>query len=128
MPVDHLTQRIAQLIDDLRTIQTELEHPTAPGGIAIPGAPDEVLLELKSAVDRMRLYLWAYFDSRGAKSKLADTTLQVLRVQRTTEMLHALRTNLNVAGLPNVPSVRDLLSEIRAMVEIAEEERGQKSA
>ena len=127
MPVD-LKQRLAKLTEDLRAIQTELEHPTAPGGVAIPTAPDEVLLELKAAVDRMRLYLWAYFDSRGTKHKPLDTTLQVLRVQRTAEMLHVLRTSLELAGLPNVPSVRDLLSEIRAMAEMADDDQGQKSA
>ena len=126
--MEPLSQRLAQLAQDLRTIQTELEHPTSPGGVAIPAAPDEVLLDLKSAVDRMRLYLWAYFDSRGAKPKPLDSTLQVLRVQRTAEMLHALRANLEASGLPNVPSVRDLLQEIRAMADIADDEPDQKSA
>ncbi|HEU5450767.1 MAG TPA: hypothetical protein VFU76_02220 [Terriglobales bacterium] len=126
--MDQLKQRVAQLTEDLRTIQTELEHPTSPGGVAIPAAPDEVLLELKAAVDRMRLFLWAYFDSRGAKHKPLDTTLQVLRVQRAAEMLHVLRTNLELSGLPSTPSIRDLLNEIRAMADIADEERGQKSA
>lgn len=123
-----LSQRVAKLVEELQAIQTALEHPSAPAGLAVPAVPDPVLLELKSAVDRMRLYLWAYFDSRGASKPALESTLQVLRVQRTAEMLHALRANLKNSALPNVPSARDLLSEIRAMSEIAVKTPDQKSA
>lgn len=123
-----LAQRMAALVQELKTIEAELARPSAPSGVVTEAVPESVLLEFKTAVDRMRLILWAYFDSRGMVSKPSlDATLQALRVQRTTEMLQALRSTLRHGAL-NAPGTQELVREVHALAEATADNRDRRRA
>lgn len=111
-----VAERIAHVVQELQTIQTEMERPPTVAGIARPSAPEALLWELKAAVDRMRLFLWAQMDSRAASSQSAkEAMMQRLRIERAVEMLHNVRVQMDQAGLPDERAAQNLMTEIHAL-------------
>lgn len=119
--MDDITKRIERVTGDLRAIQQELDAPAGK-----PASPQQselvdqlvggdLLKDLKSAVDQMRHFLWAYID---ATSREGDTDLraaiQAYRMQRVTEMLKMLR-EVDEPPLAAIPESRSFFEEINAI-------------
>ncbi len=116
-----LDDRAKRVIEELLVIQAELsETPSAPPvGLATPKLSPELVHQLKSAVDHVRLLLWAYIDSRyDASGDQWQKSLQKARLERTTEMLRALRDEISKAGMPRAPEAHLFQGEVEAMAQL----------
>ena len=125
--MDDIGLRIRRMTEDLRVIQEELDRAAALD----PRHPErsrlldelvtlELLAEFRSAIDHMRTFLWAYVEAATKKSGgSVDATLQMVRVQRATEMLRMLRRQLEAPNSIPVPETRSLLAEISAIAHTA---------
>ena len=125
--VEEVSQRIRRMTEDLRAIQEELNQTAALD----PEHPDrsrllnelvtlELLADFRSAIDHMRTFLWAYVEAATRKSGASvDSTLQVARIQRATEMLRMLRQQFTAPNSVPVPEVRTLFEEISTLAHTA---------
>ena len=111
-----LEDRIRDIIRELQEIQHELENPSDTRLLASPRLPDALAREFKAEVDRLRVFLWAYMEAHAASSdRDRETRIQSLRVERATEMLMAVRTQMGKAGLGDEAHARTLLSEVHTL-------------
>ncbi len=118
-----LDDRVRRVIEELLAIQAELSAPS-PGpkvGLALPKLSPELVHQLKSIIDHLRLLLWAYIDSREPEAQQGmSTSLQKARLARTTDMLRALRPEITKDGVPPAPEAPRFVGEVKAMAELVE--------
>jgi hypothetical protein len=115
-----LDNRVTSLIRDLFAIQAELSASAQPrSGLAPPRLSAEVARQFRSAVDSLRLALWAYIDSRSGAATMEDT-LQRRRVERIVEMLQAVRGDIADGALPAPQETSRLLGEFQAIADLAQ--------
>jgi len=122
-----VSERIRRVTEDLRVVQEELNRAAALD----PQHPErfrmldelvtlDLLADFRSAIDHMRMFLWAYVEAATKRSGGGmDATLQTARVQRATEMLRMLRQQLAAPDSVPVPEARSLFAEISALAHTA---------
>ncbi len=93
----HVRQDLARLQESLNWAamqRNEEGGPPTPAGVGF-----EEITAFKGAIDDMRHFLWAYIEglSKG------DYALQTFRMQRATEMLRALRNDMETSPMPPAP-------------------------
>lgn len=114
-----LEHRVKGAIQELSEIQHAVETADAGATVTLPKLSDESLHKLKATVDRLRLSLWAYMESRSEPAHSdREGRIQAFRVERATEMLVALRTQMSKAGLGDETHARNLVHEIRTLAEL----------
>jgi hypothetical protein len=118
---DDITRRIQRVTEDLRVIQEELgaaavEEPAGEADHLLDQLLEHDLInDFKSAVDRMRQFLWAYIDAVCKKEgRNVDYTLQAFRMQRVTEMLRILRERVELPQIMQLPEAHSFFEEIQA--------------
>ena len=112
--MNNMNERIRRITEELWDLHEELSSGPA-GSPATPGRSLErpVLSAFKAAVDHMRLLVWALIQgSRQPAEGSNEQLLNSVRAERVTEMLQALRTELQVGSLAESPVVRTMLAEI----------------
>ncbi len=113
-----LRERIARATEELRAIEEELTRKGE--GAAASLETLEELKEFRAVIDHLRTFLWAYVEAATKESGGSlKSTLQSARVERTRQMLHALREQLEAPGSAPVPAVRSLFEEITAIADTA---------
>ncbi len=113
-----MTERIRRVTEELWDLHEELS-PSSGGG---PGRASHhlerpVLSAFKAAVDHMRLVVWALIQAQASKQPAEGSgeLLSSVRAERVTEMLKALRPDLDAGGLAQSPAGRGMLAEISAI-------------
>ena len=109
--MDNFNERIRRITEELWDLHEEL-------GSSQPGTPARtverpVLSVFKAAVDHMRLVVWALIQgSRQTAEGSSEQLLNGVRAERVTEMLKALRSDLEGGRLAQSPAGRTMLAEI----------------
>ncbi|MGH9530762.1 MAG: hypothetical protein ACRD2Q_00105 [Terriglobales bacterium] len=106
--IRRITEELWGLHEDLSSISSE-----TPGKHSLERP---VLSAFKAAVDHMRLLVWALIQgSRQPAEGSSDQLLNSVRAERVTEMLKALRAELEVGNLGKSPAGRTMLAEISSI-------------
>lgn len=124
-----LSRRIHRITEELRLLQEELRHASLPDPTRREPAQMlqdlrslESVNHLRSSVDHMRTFLWAYVEAATQRfGGSVDSALQTARVRRTTEMLRVLREQFSAPESVPMPEARSLFAEISAMAHTAYE-------
>jgi hypothetical protein len=106
-----IAQRAAQLAVELRELQTQItvEARNCPKRLAEDKATLELIRELKSAVDAMRMLLWRYIDQQAAERA---STANAHGLNEATAALRSLRAE-------NLPSAaaESFIESVTSMVD-----------
>ena len=117
-PLDEITERIARVTDELRIIQTQLDtaarNATEQQAVVDKLIAGDLLNDLKSAVDNMRHFLWAYIEATAEGPEELKNAIQGYRMQRVTEMLRLLRAS-ETEELKAVPFAHSFFEEINSI-------------
>ena len=116
--MNNMTERIRRITEELWDLHEELS-PSSGGG---PGTSSHhlerpVLSAFKASVDHMRMLVWALIQAK-ASSPSAEASGELMsstRAERVTEMLKALRPDLEAGNLAQSPAGRGMLAEISAI-------------
>lgn len=113
-----LPERIHSATRDLRQLQQEIQSPLPAAGPRLAEINNADLKEFKAVVDYVRQLLWTYIQADSLKhGQNVDEEVRSLRLQRVTEMLHAIQQEVKVRQLtPNSATV----SFLNAVQEIAD--------
>jgi hypothetical protein len=122
--MDDICARIRRITSDLNVLQDELEWQKVSKSSQEHQAQllEEILSldlvsDFKSAVDRVRHFLWCYIENAASEStQPVDYALQSHRLRRVTEMLRMLRNN-GVPELSTLPEARTFFEHVTSMVE-----------
>ena len=116
--MNNMNERIRRVTEELWDLHEELSPSSGAG----PGRPSHhverpVLSAFKAAVDHMRLVVWALIQAHASRppEEGSGELLSNVRAERVTEMLKALRTDLEAGSLAQSPSGRSMLAEISAI-------------
>ena len=116
--MDNITERIRRVTEELWDLHEELS-PSSGGGPGKLSHPLErpVLSAFKASVDHMRLVVWALIQAQASKppAEASGEVLSSVRAERVTEMLKALRPDLEAGSLAQSPAGRTMLAEISAI-------------
>ncbi len=115
-----LNARVHDLLGELRNLQDELSHPARDqkSGMASPKLPLETTQQLQSAVDALRLFLWAYLDTYSGNLAVEEK-LQQIRTEATADMLCLLDAKFRTGGVPHTPQAQRLCHQIVGMNDLA---------
>jgi hypothetical protein len=113
-----LHQRVLNVVNELQTIQVELGHPEADpaNGLAAPKVPLEDAQKLKTAVDQLRLFLWAYLEAWSHGNADPTSRLQKIRMESVADILRLLHDDFRMKGVPPSPEARRLAEQLRAVL------------
>ena len=120
-----LARQLREMAEQLQFLEKKL---TSPGTrllgrqYYLDGHPvdPEVLSEFKSCLDRTRHSVWALLEAlSGYSSHSIAEALQEYRMQRASELLHALRPEVEAARRPDSASARAFFEEIEIVSELA---------
>ncbi len=134
--VGDVTARIRRVTDDLRALQEQLDVAAHQAAAQRDKVLDELvdgdlLNDLKSAVDNVRHFLWAYIEATTQNPEDLKSAIQGYRMQRVTEMLRVLREHES-PDMHNIPEARSFFEEINnithATVERYNKEKGDGAA
>jgi hypothetical protein len=103
--VESVSERIRAVMAELQQIQDVLEQERSVED-TLPDLP--AVTDLKNYLDNLRHFVWAYLEAQSQQGTGdLDSTLQNYRMKRVTEMLRALRVQLDdvdPASAPEAPS------------------------
>ena len=127
MRADQITQRIQHITKEIKTLQESLdqirtserleeEKHRLVGECLSP----EMIVDLKSSVDNLRLFLWDYLEAsaRHPSGLTSDYALQAYRMRRATEMLEMLNRSTLRSGEP-LPEVCSFFERIQNVAHMA---------
>jgi len=110
-----LDSRLEALILELAAVEREMQRQSALGNAQGPSIPSELLDRFKAAVDRVRLRVWAYMDTRyPGLGKDMQHVLQQRRMERAAELLLAIREEALSEGMVLTGSVEALAEQVQA--------------
>jgi hypothetical protein len=114
--VGDVTARIRRVTDDLRALQEQLDVAAHQARAQRDKVLDELvdgdlLNDLKSAVDNVRHFLWAYIEATTQNPDELKNAIQGYRMQRVTEMLRVLREH-DGPDMHDIPEARSFFEEI----------------
>lgn len=106
-------QQLTDLITAIQALERELGTPAADPrtGLAVAKVSLSSAQELKTSVDRFRIFLWAYIDSWSNKASTASK-LRDIRIACASDLLVALSRDFQQEGVPATPAVERLQTEI----------------
>lgn len=108
--MESVSDRIRAVIAELEEIQDLLEEER-PAAEALPDLP--AVVELKNYLDNLRHFVWAYLEAQSQQGAGdIDSTLQNYRMKRVTEMLRALRAQLDEGEPANGPDAPSFFQEL----------------
>ena len=112
-----LVERVQAVLRELAALRAELGSPTADPatGLAVPKLSAEYMRDFKHEIDQMRMFLWAYLDTRAAGSADPRNRLEQIRMESAAEILQQLRQEFCVTGVPPTTEARRLSEQIRAV-------------
>ena len=94
----------------------------SPGKCTLDGETieAELLAEFKTALDQTRHSVWALLDGlAGYSGYTVEEVLQNYRMQRASELLHALRGQVQSAAVPESAAARTFMEEVQIVAELA---------
>jgi predicted RecB family endonuclease len=117
--VGDVTTRIRRVTDDLRILQEQLDLAAHQAQAQRDKVLDELvdgdlMNDLKSAVDNVRHFLWAYIEATTQNPDDLKSAIQGYRMQRVTEMLRVLREHES-PEMHNIPEARSFFEEINSI-------------
>ena len=112
-----LVERVQAVLRELAALRAELGSPTTDPatGLAVPKLSAEYMRDFKHEIDQMRMFLWAYLDTRAASSADPRNRLEQIRMESAAEMLQLLRQDFRNTGVPPTTEGRRLSDQIRAV-------------
>jgi hypothetical protein len=122
---DRLVADLGELVEQLRFLESALTSSRtrlAAGKCMLDGETieAEALAEFKTALDQTRHSVWALLEGlAGYSGYTVEEVLQNYRMQRATELLHALRGPVATASMPESAFARTFLDEVRIVAELA---------
>ena len=120
-----LAQALGQLARQLRSLEAKLTSADATltlGEFYLEGEHIEMeaLADLKSALDHARHSVWAVLESLSEDyGQSIEEALQEYRMQRATELLHALRKQVDSPIRPNTAVARSFFEEVQVVADLA---------
>lgn len=125
--MNDLTPRIRRVTEDLKAVQEQLISATAPGASGVAREAileslleENLLFDFKSSVDHMRHLLWTYIETEVNKNEGdVHATLQQVRMQRVTEMLHVLAPTVEEAEMNEHPQAQSFFEIIHQIANTA---------
>jgi hypothetical protein len=127
MRADQITQQIQQITKGIKALQESLDQLSTSERLEDEKHRlvseclwPELIVDLKSSVDNMRIFLWNYLESCAPhpNGTATDYAIQAYRMRRATEMLEM----LNRATLKaSVPEVRSFFERIENIAHVAME-------
>jgi hypothetical protein len=133
--VEKLAARIERVRKDLLAIQQELTSGaaweragTAPPPPAAPTVDLASIQGLKSSVDEMRHFLWWLLQEISLASGTGADSLQQFRMNRATEMLCSLRTEMALSQSPDKPETRSFFDALQSFTTITVDRHMAESA
>lgn len=113
-----VTARIRRVTEDLRVVQDELNEAAHQAQAQRDKVLDELvggelLNDLKSAVDNVRHFLWAYIEATTQNPEDLKSAIQGYRMQRVTEMLRVLRDD--TPDMSAIPEAHSFFEEINSI-------------
>lgn len=115
-----LAEELRDLADQLRFLESALTSSRTRlrgGQCVLDGEPveTELLSEFKSALDHARHSVWALLEAlAGYSGHTVDEVLQNYRMQRASELLHVLRSEIESPRIPDSASARSFFDEVRS--------------
>lgn len=122
---DRLAADLGELVEQLRFLEATLTSShtrLSPGKCTLDGETieAELLAEFKTALDRTRHSVWALLEGlAGYSGYTVEEVLQNYRMQRASELLHALRGQVQSAAVPESAAARTFMEEVQIVAELA---------
>jgi len=120
-----LARQLRDMAEQLQFLEKKLVSPATQllgRQYFLDGHPvdPEVLSEFKSSLDRTRHSVWALLEAlSGYSAHAIAEALQEYRMQRASELLHALRPEIEAVHRPNNATARSFFEEIEIVSELA---------
>jgi len=124
MRADQITQQIQQITKGIKALQESLDQLSTSERLEDEKHRlvseclwPELIVDLKSAVDNMRLFLWDYLESCAPhpNGTATDYAVQAYRMRRATEMLEMLNRATLRGPVPEVCSFFERIENIAHM-------------
>ncbi len=112
-------ERATRLMLDIGRMQDELATPAISPltRLAVPKLSSQPARDLKTAVDKFRLFLWAYLDSWSAKDDV-ESKLRNIRLDCICDMLAVLYRDFREHGVPSGAGGERLFLEVGRMADL----------
>ena len=118
--MSNLPEKIQAATQELRQLQEEIQ--TSPAEPKLAEINTEALREFKAVIDYVRQLLWNYVQADTAQSgHSVDEQVRSLRLQRVTEMLHAIQQEVKVRQLKPNPATVTFLNAVQEIADAAVE-------
>lgn len=128
IPVEDLKARLSRLCSDIAQIEHELKQVAQQqDGQPVELCDEQLLAEVKSAVDRVRHLLWPYVEAAANRANGIDQALQHYRMERVTAMLQELSERLTEPRLEALPEAQSFFSNIQEIATNAVEKHLERS-
>jgi uncharacterized protein (DUF433 family) len=120
-----LAQELRDLADQLRFLEATLTSSRTrltAGQCLLNGEPVdiELLSDFKSALDHARHSVWALLEAlAGYSGHTVDEVLQNYRMQRASELLHVLRSEIESPTITDSIAARTFLDEVQIVADLA---------
>ncbi len=123
--MQELQEHLSRLCTDLIEIENELEL-VARSETHEPICEQELLAQVRAAVDRVRHLLWPHAEARNHGGGV-DEALQRYRMQRVRTMLEDLTARLAEHELADVPEAQTFFTSIQEIATMAVERHLQQA-
>ena len=122
---DRLAADLGDLVEQLRFLEATLTSShtrLSPGKCTLDGETieAELLEEFKTALDQTSHSVSALLEGlAGHSGYTVEEVLQNYRMQRASELLHALRGQVQSAAVPESAAARTFMEEVQIVAELA---------
>jgi phage/plasmid-associated DNA primase len=116
--MSNLPEKIQSAINELRQLQEEMKASVA--AVKVEPIDTAALREFKAVIDYVRQLVWNYIHADSAHSgQSVDEEVRNLRLQRVTEMLHAIQQEAKVRQLKPTPETVTFLNAVHEIADAA---------
>lgn len=116
--MSNLPEKIQSAMRELRLLQQEMKSSVAAPKLA--PIDTTALRELKAVIDYVRQLVWNYIQADSTQSgQSVDEEVRSLRLQRVTEMLHAIQQEVKVRQLKPTPETVTFLNAVQEIADAA---------
>jgi hypothetical protein len=116
--MSHLPEQIQTATQHLQKLQRNIE-----GGAAAVSRLAEIdmaaVKEFKAVIDYVRQLVWNYIQADSTNRVQADDETRSLRLQRVTEMLHAIQQEAKTRRLTPSPATVSFLNAVQEIADAA---------
>lgn len=116
--MSNLPEKIQAATQELREVQQEIQATAAAPKLA---EIDSIAIrEFKAVIDYVRQLLWNYIQADTVESgQSVDEEIRSLRLQRVTEMLHAIQQEVKIRQLKTNPATATFLNAVQEIADAA---------